>query len=154
MRTGSSAAVLAVAVAAVAACGPSREERMASAAAAAAEPQVLALLADLDAGRYDAARARGTAELQAAASSAAIRAVAEPMRAVLGAPQARALVGTSDLIVAPGADEASGATLQYRTRFAKGDADLRVRVRRGADAAWRVDGFVASTPALTFTLRP
>jgi hypothetical protein len=137
----------------LAACGPS-EAKIGRAVAAAAEPAIAAFVTDLEADRIEAARARGTAAFQAAAGADAVRSVQTSLRGVMGPLAGRTFVEAVDLPPPPAEDQLPGAaTLVYRGRYAKGTADLRVRVLRGPDGAWRIDGFVAESPALTFRLR-
>jgi len=138
----------------LAACGDGGDSRLGRAVAAAAEPAVAAFVTDLEADRLDAARTRGTAEFQAAASVESMRVVTASLRGVMGALAGRTFVEAGDLRPTAAEGELPGAaTLLYAGRYAKGTADLRVRVLRGRDGVWRIDGFAAESPALTWRLR-
>ena len=150
----SAVAIVACALATLAACGPSREERLGRAVADGAEPAVAAFVADVAAGRVDEARARGTEAFRSAVPADAMREVVQSMRAVLGAPGARTFREATGLAAGEGEDVAWGATLVYDAAFEKGGATLSVRVRRTRTPRWEIDGCVVEGAALTWTLRP
>jgi len=152
MRRAAAVALFAV-VHGIAACGPSQDERLGRAVAGAAEPAVAAFVTDLEADRLENARARGTAAFQAAVGVDAMRVVTASLRGVLGPLSGRTFTAAEGLPEAPEGELPGAGTLRYAGRYAKGEAELDVKVVRGADGAWRIDGFVARSPALTWTLR-
>lgn len=153
MRRTALIALFAASASILTACGPSADERLGRAVAAAAEPAVAAFVTDLEADRLENARARGTAAFQAATGADSMRVVTASLRGVLGPLAGRTFAGAADLPEAPDGALPAAATLRYAGRYAKGEAELDVKVVRGSDGAWRIDGFVARSPVLTWTLR-
>ncbi len=140
----------------LAGCGPSAEERLAAQTAAVVEPVIAAFTADLDAGRVEQARARGTTAFQSAATPDAIRVVVQGQAGVLGRLLGRdpAAVVKLDSTETSQGPVARAVLLSVPARFEKGNARIETRLERGAsDGAWRIDTWSVKADLFEWSLR-
>lgn len=137
-------------------CGPSAEEQLAAQTAAVVEPVIAAFTADVDAGRIEQARARGTTAFQAAATPDAIRLVVQGQTGVLGrlagrdAPTAVSVESTAT----KQGPVARAVVMSIPARYEKGRARIETRLERGAaDGAWRIDKWSVKGDLFEWSLR-
>lgn len=140
----------------LAGCGPSAEEQLAAQTAVVVDPVIAAFAADLDAGRVEQARARGTPAFQSAATPDAIRVVVQGQAGVLGRlagrdPATAVKVDSTETKQGP---VARAVVISLPARYEKGKARIETRLERGAsDGTWRIDTWSVKGDLFEWTLR-